>query len=400
MKQNKMLQSGRSMVEMLGTLAIIGVLSVGGIAGYSYGMDKYRANTIINDIMLRAVDVKAQFDTTGDANLSGWATITAGKYTIGLENETTGIQVDGLPERLCEMVFDGMINNATVKIGATEYDSELDTANCGDTNTMVFYVDEEGTTGDGQEGDNEPDLCATITCRECTACNANTGRCEAANENLTCGKNREGVCESGVCLTDGTPDITSFEECSSDNECGDTGCATCDYGYCNLRRQDEITCIKDGISGVCRYGICYTGNCPQEGCPIGQYCADTNESCDVAHPSVCANMIDFVRKKINVNGIEETWYISKYRTSWWEAQAVCAGLGKTMPSVSDLMDSNGKRSIALFEVLGQETMYLWTSDLKDSCYAYYVLISSYGGSVSEGKRHYGGGMHHSYAACK
>ncbi|MBR2136742.1 MAG: prepilin-type N-terminal cleavage/methylation domain-containing protein [Alphaproteobacteria bacterium] len=28
-------QSGRSMIEMLGVLAIIGVLSVGGIAGYS-----------------------------------------------------------------------------------------------------------------------------------------------------------------------------------------------------------------------------------------------------------------------------------------------------------------------------------------------------------------------------
>ena len=28
------LESGRSMVEMLGVLAIIGVLSIGGIAGY------------------------------------------------------------------------------------------------------------------------------------------------------------------------------------------------------------------------------------------------------------------------------------------------------------------------------------------------------------------------------
>ena len=37
-------QSGRSMVEMLGVLAIIGVLSVGGIAGYSLGMRKHRAN--------------------------------------------------------------------------------------------------------------------------------------------------------------------------------------------------------------------------------------------------------------------------------------------------------------------------------------------------------------------
>ena len=33
--------SGRSMIEMLGVLAIIGVLSVGGIAGYSKAMLNY-----------------------------------------------------------------------------------------------------------------------------------------------------------------------------------------------------------------------------------------------------------------------------------------------------------------------------------------------------------------------
>ena len=37
-------QSGRSMVEMLGVLAIIGVLSVGAIAGYSKAMMKYKIN--------------------------------------------------------------------------------------------------------------------------------------------------------------------------------------------------------------------------------------------------------------------------------------------------------------------------------------------------------------------
>ena len=37
-------ESGRSMIEMLGVLAIIGVLSVGGIAGYSKAMMKYRIN--------------------------------------------------------------------------------------------------------------------------------------------------------------------------------------------------------------------------------------------------------------------------------------------------------------------------------------------------------------------
>ena len=37
-------QSGRSMIEMLGVLAIIGVLSVGGIAGYSKAMEKWKIN--------------------------------------------------------------------------------------------------------------------------------------------------------------------------------------------------------------------------------------------------------------------------------------------------------------------------------------------------------------------
>ena len=41
-------ESGRSMVEMLGVLAIIGVLSVGGIAGYTMAMRKYRVNEMLN----------------------------------------------------------------------------------------------------------------------------------------------------------------------------------------------------------------------------------------------------------------------------------------------------------------------------------------------------------------
>ena len=37
-------EKGRSMVEMLGVLAIIGVLSVGAISGYSKAMMKYKLN--------------------------------------------------------------------------------------------------------------------------------------------------------------------------------------------------------------------------------------------------------------------------------------------------------------------------------------------------------------------
>ena len=44
MKIAKFNEIGRSMVEMLGVLAIIGVLSVGAIDGYSKAMMKYKLN--------------------------------------------------------------------------------------------------------------------------------------------------------------------------------------------------------------------------------------------------------------------------------------------------------------------------------------------------------------------
>ncbi|MBR6674330.1 MAG: type II secretion system protein, partial [Alphaproteobacteria bacterium] len=51
-------QSGRSMVEMLGTLAIMGILSIGGIVGYNYAMSKHRANQVLQDIRLVYQELK------------------------------------------------------------------------------------------------------------------------------------------------------------------------------------------------------------------------------------------------------------------------------------------------------------------------------------------------------
>ena len=53
-------ESGRSMVEIIGVLAVIGVLSIGGVMGYSYGMDKQRANEVINDVNMRMIDIAGQ----------------------------------------------------------------------------------------------------------------------------------------------------------------------------------------------------------------------------------------------------------------------------------------------------------------------------------------------------
>ena len=51
-------QIGRSLIEMIGVLAIVGVLSVGGIAGYSAAMDKLKLNKYATDINIMVMNYK------------------------------------------------------------------------------------------------------------------------------------------------------------------------------------------------------------------------------------------------------------------------------------------------------------------------------------------------------
>lgn len=119
MKQN---QNGRSMVEMLGVLAIIGVLSIGGIAGYTMAMNRYRANELLDiasklsilaqssnmtdeewsasyyyspegqaalGVNLFDYGMNTSYETTFDVDLSGDVTIYTGKE--GIQNAIDSI---------------------------------------------------------------------------------------------------------------------------------------------------------------------------------------------------------------------------------------------------------------------------------------------------------------------
>ena len=60
-------ESGRSMVEILGVLAIIGVLSVMGISGYTTAMKKHQANTLFEEALRRAISVSGQLSVGVEA---------------------------------------------------------------------------------------------------------------------------------------------------------------------------------------------------------------------------------------------------------------------------------------------------------------------------------------------
>ena len=76
---------GRSMIEMLGVLAIIGVLSVGGIAGYSKAMEKFKINKTIQQIAEITTNIQTLYLQQDDFN--------------GLSN-TTAVQMGVVPDDL------------------------------------------------------------------------------------------------------------------------------------------------------------------------------------------------------------------------------------------------------------------------------------------------------------
>ena len=61
MNNYKKLESGRSMIEMLGVLAIIGVLSVGGIAGYSKAMNKFKTNKVADNVSMIVTNIRTLY---------------------------------------------------------------------------------------------------------------------------------------------------------------------------------------------------------------------------------------------------------------------------------------------------------------------------------------------------
>ena len=83
-------QSGRSMVEMLGVLAIIGVLSVGGIAGYSKAMHKHKVNQTMDIVSKVLMNITELLSKANNSNFSYSDAVKAGIFD-GLSCSSFGV---------------------------------------------------------------------------------------------------------------------------------------------------------------------------------------------------------------------------------------------------------------------------------------------------------------------
>ena len=170
-------QTGRSMVEMVGVLILVGVLSIGALFGYEWAIDKYRSNMLVQDVLRRAVHIKNQLDSRSrNINLNKFEKVSLMGAYIDLENNLpitengktiVGIYVQDVSRRVCQMTFDATIGLMSVKVGEVEY-NQNDRASdvCLETkNTMVFYLDdtwEYKRNKTPYEPENSTSLCPEI----------------------------------------------------------------------------------------------------------------------------------------------------------------------------------------------------------------------------------------------
>ncbi len=123
-------ETGRSLTEMLGVLAIMGILTIGGIAGFNYAMNKQRANATVDYVNQLAVLGTGQMLAGGTPKLLDYPDHTSSGYPAKITTDTTVpnaffIEIDKVPMPVCDEIIsrlDGwkMVNDIGFfgKIGA------------------------------------------------------------------------------------------------------------------------------------------------------------------------------------------------------------------------------------------------------------------------------------------
>ncbi|MBE6455220.1 MAG: hypothetical protein E7014_02055 [Alphaproteobacteria bacterium] len=103
--QSKINEIGRSMVEMLGVLAVIGILSVGGIMGYKFAMLKYRVNETVNELNIRTNEIYQYFSVQENENLPTQTVGAEIKMSLG-ETMRTGYPISAFVSANNESFFE------------------------------------------------------------------------------------------------------------------------------------------------------------------------------------------------------------------------------------------------------------------------------------------------------
>ncbi len=154
-------QSGRSMIEMLGVLAIIGVLSVGGIAGYSKAMNKFKTNKVADNVSMLVANIKTLYAQQKDyTDLDNANAVSMGVVpdelgtTEDLTNAFNGTVVisqasstTGGDKKAFTLTFNGLSREACITLATNDWGSGYSSG--------LIYIKAAATTIEAAEDTNK-----------------------------------------------------------------------------------------------------------------------------------------------------------------------------------------------------------------------------------------------------
>lgn len=202
---------GRSILEMLGVLAIIGVLAVGGIAGFNFAMNKLRANEIINDVGIRAMEFSRQLVMgVEELNQTEFRNTTSGGYFVDafiLERTRSYFEISlyNVPSGVCREIL-RMDWKAPSGIYVNKINYNDDENVCGTEPVQMDFV----FGGDLEGKDNE--VCKSDSdCAYCSVCIDNL--CQNPNNSIYV----NGKCVIGNPCYDGAVWNEQKQQCECSN---------------------------------------------------------------------------------------------------------------------------------------------------------------------------------------
>ncbi len=177
---------GRSMVEMLGTLAIMGVLSIGGISGYTTAMNNHKANEALNDAKRLAMMISSE-RMLGKTGVLDSKEYEKGLYTFSQGDDQGKIVLtvqdipSGVANKLNKMKDDLQIADIIIVNNNVTFEFMNDLSG---KPSVVGTDQNQGEQGQSENGEQQgTDPCDNIICQHNGQCS--NGVCDCTGTGYT-----------------------------------------------------------------------------------------------------------------------------------------------------------------------------------------------------------------------
>ena len=219
-KSFRLAESGRSMVEMLGVLAIIGVLSVGAVVGYNHATSKHVANTIMSELNLRAVPlsqmcIQNQMAAGTTLHLEAGDKIASGhtiSAKVSINPEYFEMTVNGVQQQSCEMILQDYITSSWIMVNNALYENTTSICSAEENDMTFVYSNNLGERR---------------TCSQKGLFNVTSYKCECAGGTYFDNSKKDCACPAGHIWSDAERKCIESRCQEGEFETLSNGCVPC-----------------------------------------------------------------------------------------------------------------------------------------------------------------------------